>query len=366
MMTNIELQSKTIRWLRFPLAVAIVFIHQSDLEAVKEHLLHINCQYLSHIDDFICLFVSDLLLRVATPLFSVFSGFLFFYKVKEWNLKIYFEKIKRKMKTLVVPYMLWNIIPIIVTAVFLLIKFDGSLSIFMNQLWENNILNIFWNYHSNDAGSLGYPYNIPMWFVRDLIVVTFLAPIVYYYIKRIKLVGVIILGVCFYTEIPFPILSIKAFFFFSLGAYFSIHGKNMIVEMRKGSMIWLLITVIAMILSMYYQTSSMYNYFRSLYIIFGSITLINIGSYLIEHGHIHASDHSFLSKTSFFIFSAHNVFLLGLSKRLISIIIKSESTFFMIIKYFITPIVCVCICLGLYYIASKITPKLLKILTGSR
>lgn len=360
-MTNEELQSKTIKWLRFPLAFAIVFIHSISHEKVHEYMLALDSGM--NVYHGIYIFISDIILRVATPLFSVFSGFLLFYKINEWNKNVYFGKIKRKMRTLVLPYMLWNIIPILIMALFLLLKFDGSLTKYMNQLWEHGILNIFWNYNEGV-----YPYNIPMWFVRDLIVVVFLSPAVYYLIKYTKIYGILILGISFFTNIWFPGVSIKALFFFSLGAYFSIHGKNMITELRKGTLFWLFSTIIIATLSMFYQECNQFGYLHVLFTIAGSITAINITSLLIERGWI-GSERSFimpLSKISFFIFASHNVYVLGRSTELINFIFKSETAFFLTVKYLITPIVCISICVGLYYILDKITPKLLKVLTGSR
>ena len=365
-MTKEELQSKTITWLRFPLAVAIVLVHTVDYD-LRAVVLQIDYSNLSGMDIYnvIRFLVSDVFCRVATSCFCIFSGFLFFYKNNVWNINVYFKKIKRKTRTLALPYVLWNIIPVAITALLAVMKFEDSMSD-MNKLWEGGILKIFWNYLEGNYPGI-YPYNIPLWFLRDLIVIVFLSPLVYYLVKYLKWYCIFILGFLFITKFWFPIvfLNIRTLFFFSLGAFFSVHGKNMIVELQKRKLFWFFSTLIAFSLLMYYNGTDKYGYFADLFNITGSITTIIIASILVEHGRV--SINSFLAKTSFFIFASHaGLSVLGFSKMSLNFIFVSNNAFILTMKYFLVPVICVSVCVGLYYIAQKITPKLLGILTGSR
>ena len=379
-MTSDELQSKTIRWLRFPLAIAVVFAHDFARGEVYAHLSTIDWLNLSISDTYNIIreLLSDIIARGARPCFFIFSGFLFFNNIGKWSKQTYFDKIKRRFFTLIIPYILWNIIPILVKGFFLLKQFDGSLTIWLNELWENGILKIFWNYHDwtgvskNIFGILipyYYPCNYPLWFIRDLIILAFLAPLIFYFIKYTKFAGVIALGICFITQIwlTIPGFSIDAVFFYSIGAYFSINGKNMIKELQTGWIIWLIIAVIAMFFSLFLTGSKVF-FFRTIFVAFGSITFINIVSLLLERGRISADSAavSFLSKTSFFIFAAHSVCLLSWAILLVNTVIQSNNTFLLIVKYLLAPFVCVIFCITVFYIMKKITPKLLNLITGSR
>ena len=361
LMNSEELQSKTISWLRFPLAIAIVFHHSVDSTHLREVVSQINYAHLSGLD--ICNFfrwlISDILCRIATSCFCIFSGFLFFYKTKEWNKIIYFKKVKRKSKTLLLPYVLWNIIPVALMLFYAFIRFDGSLSTSMYELYEKGIYKIFWNFYDGF-----YPYNIPLWFLRDLIVVAFLSPLVYYFVKYAKIFSLLILGFFFYTNFWFPVVSIRALFFFTLGAYFSIHGKNMIMELRKGKWFWYLATFITLILSVYFKVNQLNDHFYLFFNLTGCITTMLIASHLLERGTVTVNP--FLSKTSFFIFATHNVLLLWYSIKFLDIILISDTAFILILKYFLAPLICVGLCLGIYYAAQKTVPKVLAILTGSR
>ena len=79
-MTNEELLSKTISYLRFPLTVGVVYIHFS-----LEEGLAINGKIYG-LDNpdwyfFIVNLISQTFARVGVPLFFVISGFLFFYRI---------------------------------------------------------------------------------------------------------------------------------------------------------------------------------------------------------------------------------------------------------------------------------------------
>ena len=380
-MTNDELQSQTINCLRFPLSVIVVFNHNFPWN-MMDNILQVNWLNLTGMDIHIviCTLISNVVGYVASPCFFIFSGFLFFKNVKELNLQIYLKKIKRRVTMLMVPYVLWNIIPVVISAVFLFQRFDGSLLAYFNNLWEQGIFKVLWNYqdhgsyHNNIFGypvPFCYPYNGNLWFLRDLIMLVFLSPVVYYFVKYTKLVGIVILGTCFFTQVWIYTtgFSIDAFFFFGLGAYFSIHGKNMVTELRKGTIIWLILAVMLMFLSMYYASNYNIHYsILRLFIITGVISTIIIASCIVKRIRTISDSKiiSFLSKTSFFIFVTHMVFLMNWSQQLANFIFKSNSALFLIVKYFTAPIICVCICVGLYYVASKTVPKILKILTGSR
>lgn len=106
-----EIQSKTINWLRFPLAVAVVLIHISP----KIDTQSINYSSLSS-DDLYALFASlfsHVITYIAVPCFFLFSGFLFFFKVNRFTRELYFKKLRVRALTLLVPYLLWNLLPIL-------------------------------------------------------------------------------------------------------------------------------------------------------------------------------------------------------------------------------------------------------------
>lgn len=56
------------------------------------------------------LYVRTVICGVAVPTFFCISGFLFFRKIKEWDWIIYGQKIKRRINSLLIPYICWNLL----------------------------------------------------------------------------------------------------------------------------------------------------------------------------------------------------------------------------------------------------------------
>ena len=102
------------------------------------------------------LVVSQTLVKAAMPMFFFISGYLFFGNVEKWNWQTYQQKIKRRGKTLLIPYIIWNLLMAVMLRPF-------SPSIFCE------------------------PANMPLWFLRDLIVVSLLTPIYIYRGEKTRL-----------------------------------------------------------------------------------------------------------------------------------------------------------------------------------
>jgi hypothetical protein len=320
---------------------------------------------------------------ICNPGFFLFSGYLFFFNINVWNKTIYINKLKVRIKSLLIPYVLWNLINVIIQPLIIIggcvIKKDGNwnrLSIFFNELIEKRIWNIFWHYNTWGTGTniLGWPkpnmgpFSVPMWFLQTLIVLTILTPIIYLICKYLKKYGIILLGSLYYTGIWFSIpgFGISPIFFFSFGAYFGIYKKYLTLELRKYKLFWYLISLLTLLPSVYYdydgQTS--YNYFSSIFIFAMVISTINITSSLIEKGKI-KPNHT-LSKATFFIYAVHTVLVLNIMGIIFDIIFKSKIPIILIIRYFTVPITTAYICVLIYYIMKKVMPKTLNLLSGNR
>jgi hypothetical protein len=132
------------------------------------------------------------------------------------------------------------------------------------------------------------PFSVPMWFLQTLIVLSLLTPIIYLICKYLKLYGIILLGLLYYTGIWFSIpgLSIGAVFFFTLGAYFGIYKKNLILELQRYKIFCYTISIVTLIPSVYYDGLRTYDYFMPIFILAMVISAVNIASYLIEKNRV--------------------------------------------------------------------------------
>ncbi|MDR3284097.1 MAG: acyltransferase [Treponema sp.] len=159
-LSDSDLQSKTIAWLRLPLVICVVFIHSFGPPETA-HMREINYLSISGMDmyNIIRVWGSHVVTYICNSCFFMFSGYLFFFKITKWNKETYFKKLRSRITALVVPYLLWNIIPIL-AVVFIsitgrIIKQDGDwgrILAFFNTIRERGVWNIFWNYNQWGGG----------------------------------------------------------------------------------------------------------------------------------------------------------------------------------------------------------------------
>lgn len=230
MLTEENVLSKTITFLRFPLIVAVVIIHTNLADVMIGGSLLVNgsdfpvYNVLRHV-------LTNELARIAVPLSYFISGFLFFYRT-EFTKTTYLKKIGKRLRTLMLPYIIWNLMVILLNLIAQ--TFMPSMISGRNELVVDyslmDWLNIFWNHKGT-----GCPICFQFWFIRDLMVVMLLSPVVYILIRYMKLWGIAILGVLWCFDIWFDIISFSSssFFFFSWGAWFSINKRNFVANLKS-------------------------------------------------------------------------------------------------------------------------------------
>ena len=57
-------------------------------------------------------FVRSIVCGVAVPTFFCISGFLFFMNFDEWDWRVFGNKVRRRVSTLLLPYILWNFVSV--------------------------------------------------------------------------------------------------------------------------------------------------------------------------------------------------------------------------------------------------------------
>ena len=75
---------------------------------------------------------------------------------------------------------------------------------------------------------------LSLWFIRDLMVLVVFSPLVYAMVRYLRQYALALLGFLWliYDGVSSPGLSPTAWFFFSLGAFYSVHRRNFVVETR--------------------------------------------------------------------------------------------------------------------------------------
>lgn len=374
-------QSRILNAIRFPLACMVVIIHckiNEDKWILPQYTTLTGEEFSTTIQ----ILFSNILSAIAVPTFYLISGYFFFYRTAQFTKNIYLEKLKKRIHTLLIPYILWNVLYIFIiilmkiAAYFVKGKPLSNIIVFFE---DNNWLHMFWDckiWGTNKVNWLGYltpstgPILIPMWFIRDLIVLVLITPIIYFFIRKFKLWTIIVLGICYITGIWPNIhgFSITAVFFFSIGAYFSLYKRNMVNDLRLFRKHVFILYPLLTILMIYFNSdfTTIGAYIYPFYIIIGVATIINMTTLLEEKGKL--TTNSKLSDTTFFIYAFHNLIALNIVSRILEIPFPTTDYNWINISlnYILRPFLTITICLISYYIMKKYVPNILNILTGSR
>ena len=373
-----ELQSKTISFLRFPLIVGVVFIH---FNLVKMGLSAHGVNYCVGYPDWFYLlicFFSEVLPSMAVPMFFLFSGYLFFYRT-DFDGSIYKAKLRKRVNTLLIPFILWNVIGALMIAMYKIPFLQAVLPGAANadiELSPMRILNIFYNKDNSilvqaapPTRNTPYPIDAPLWFVREVMAAVIISPVIFQLIKKIGGWFVVLVGILWAVVVPivlpggyFSLLS-RALFFFSWGAYYSINKQNFVAELRKWKFapFAYLPFLIADTLT---KGLAINTYLRDVVILLGIITVVIVAVRLLESGK--ARVNPLFVKPVFFIFALHGLIMQNIGKMMVSVLHLPDNALVMTAFYFAVPIVTIAACMGIYMLINKYLPTICHLLTGNR
>lgn len=157
-------QTKTI--VTYFLSVLVFFIHISTFSNYSNEGL------IGKLNGLFSIALTDVLTPIAVPLFFILSGATMFRNFTKEN---YVRKLKSRIQTLVIPYLLWNIVGLIFSLItsytFISSYFIGRARFEVNL--ENVLLAIF---HHGCNG--------PFWFIFNLIIFSVCAPLISFLINR--------------------------------------------------------------------------------------------------------------------------------------------------------------------------------------
>lgn len=111
-----QLQSSAIDLLRFPLAIMVIFIHMNPnvINLLEADFGLLTTQGFYNV---IGILLSHVLTHIAVPTFFLISGFLFFVNFQEWSWEGYKKKMSSRVKTLLIPYVFWNVVPFLLMVI---------------------------------------------------------------------------------------------------------------------------------------------------------------------------------------------------------------------------------------------------------
>ena len=296
-------------------------------------------------------FLIMLIVNVAVPLFMILSAVLFYRNYKLEDTK---QKYKARFRTLVVPYLFWNLF-------WTIFQYICSYT-YISHFFIGREKAIF-SFGDLFKGIFLYKYT-PFWFIFDLILFVALCPIIYILLKN-KVIGAIVIVlasiICEKSVFLDRILFRRdCFVYYLIGAYVGIHFFYWFIK-RKNKLFALFSFCLCVgIIYFYSRGGNMLSYS------FGNIVVITIycfGFWFMFDLFQNKRYFSF-EKESFLIYAMH-INVSAVIAKLLYLVLPQQD-FIAPINYIFT-IICTISCISVFAcIVDNFVPKLRLLITGSR
>jgi surface polysaccharide O-acyltransferase-like enzyme len=353
-----------IELLRFPLVVGVVFLHNDVTTNV--HMQGYNVDFTTEnpsLIGFVVRSISGGLAGFAVPIFFLMAGYLFFYGSK-YSIKTYIEKLKRRIGSLLIPFLFWNVLTIIVFALGEQVHFTARFFTYWD--WPPiahfrvlDYLNAIFGIWAKE------PISFQFWFIRDLMVLVLLVPIIHFMLSgKFGLPSVVLLfALMIAKEWPFSLSSAEATSWFCAGCYLSLRQIRVAGTSRWA---WLISVpaLLAIIVNAIQPENPFAQYLPSIRNVFGVPAVWWLFG-LIDRRTVRLR--AWLARASawsFWIFAAHEPLLRITQKIVIAICPKGTAA--VLFEYFTVPIIVIIFLIGIYERMKSLTPRILAIITGNR
>jgi succinoglycan biosynthesis protein ExoH len=307
--------------------------------------------------DWIRVFLGESLFRVGVPCLSAISGYLLFRR--GLDAFDYGKTVRSKARTVLLPFLIWNLAFLVFVCVAQ--KQDVGFGYLPDAI----------NATPRDMATLALaieapPINIPLYFLRDLLLCILLAPLLGLLIKRYPLATLTVFLIYAVFPIPNGIFLKKSILFgFSCGIAASLHKADIrILDPHAEKIATLFMAAAVLLATALYWTGPD---FPTGVDILLNLTAIGgiVGSWAISAILVRSRLGMRLSQTeglSFWIFCAHYPLLVAFWM----LWNKAAQPEFYPLFYFAAPLLALLILVASHKAAKRLTPRLHAVLTGSR
>ena len=341
--------SAAITWLRFPLIFLIILLHCYSVQRLEG----------SHETYFRVLYPFSLWLgETGVPGFFFISGFLFFLSKKSYS-----TKLENRIHTLLIPYLLWNLMLLILYLAAWAIGYPQDINgRSLADYTPIDYLRLFWDRGSYDNGNF-VPLLCPLWYIRNLLIMSILSPLLYYitrYAREVFLMVVTIWWMMSYHNAFIP----QTILFFSLGAYFSIFERDPLQTVYKYKRTFLILFAIFAICDIISHTAygtTINLQIHRLSLIFNIPALLVLADWCIQHKY----NSKLLPNAAFIVFCVHYPIVLVLRKICITQFADASDVIH-ILLYIVCVIIATILSISIYLLMDRFLPSTKKILSGNR
>ena len=363
--------SKRITSLRFLLIVFVIFIHNCYTNELIQNIIEQGGEppvfVENEVGHWIKLFITYGIARSAVPLFFMFASFL--QTKKNYD---YATLLKKRTKSLLLPFIIWNLINIF---------YFGGLKLIVAKIAPHYIghpeYNMFtWTLSDWISKILGYKHGgnwavemptivYQFWFIRDLIILVIISPLLSLLIKKFPNAVLFLIAALYFIQVRKNFVETQALFFYIIGIYWAIYDFQLFETVDRIT--WLEAIVLFSFSFFYTYTVGRGDHTTEHYImvVFGCFILLKLSLFIVQNEKLY-SICAALSGYSFFLFCIHAPILNIIISKYWIRFFPMKNTFFSMLQYFIPSFLVIIIGTGVGILLKKICPPLFRLLNGGR
>ena len=349
-----ESSSNAIFYLRAILALMVVNIHavNNEVHFQSGNIQFENAIWLNNLE----FFLSQIVSRMAVPAFFLISSYFLYRKSFDW-----FENVKKKFFSLMLPYFLIN-------SLWILFFWIGQSLPRLSEYFtmtENYISSWGIGAWLKAYGINSTPLVANLWFLRDLFVLNILAYVFLIIIKKAPRLTLILVLLFWLTPFQTHIFCLdkQAVCFWVIGAFFSIQGINIDYVIKKVNFVYICFAYVILMFADFFTQKAVYNSVLH----GGEIVVGFIFWYLLIDTLSKKMDLKLLSIISTYSFGIYlfHEYSLNILNKLYARIIPS-TVLFKLIGYFFMPCLIVFLCIVFCVLLEKYFPTVYRFLIGKK
>lgn len=295
---------------------------------------------------------------VRNPTFFLISGYVFFKSVRP-TAAWFKRKLASRVRTLLVPLVLWNLLAIVVLAAVQALHLPA---LSQESAWSAPVL-------GHTPGELlqaivalpsGQPLVYPLWFLRDLFVLMLVSPVLYACIRATRGWSTAVLFLIWAAALPLPTVSSDALFFFAIGSHVAIANRSLFTLDRLGPLAligWFLLRCFG-------GVDVTGPAAHKAVALVGVVAVLYVSGWLVQQRRWNSAI-ARVDKYTFFFFAAHEP-LLTVCRKAVFRIVDPRSPIGLVLWYIGIVVGVLTILIVAFHFAERNLPRLLSLMTGSR
>ena len=347
--------SLRLKLLNFPLIVGVVYIHAYGME-IGFAGAYLGPAHLDRLTDVVRTLVSQGLARLAVPMFFLISGYFFF---TGFTGRSYLDKLRRRCHTLLLPYVFWTCCFAAIIAVGQHLPRVGP------YFGESSLSGLSpWDLGNALFGVTRVPAAYHFWFIRDLMLLMLLSPLLRLLLGVAPLSWLAALFLVWVSgRWPLLVPDVVGVLFFSLGGYVALRDRSLFFFDRCGW--WPVVLYVPLLVADVVWYDAWFN-----------VTLhrcgivVGLAAVLFLTRHLLAAERCGgallrLSGASFFVYAAHEP-LLGVVRTVAFRVLPLDTPLVALVVYLAVPLLVILLLIFLHSALGRVAPRALLLVTGGR